>query len=532
MKKQFVVGTLLCTVMLNSIAIPAVTDVARAVTISEGIHSVKVKFSTDFGKARDLSVSGKIGEKIDISNKIPKGYTLAPGQSSQIMIDGNSSTVQVKLSANTRWDMIQFMGGKGVSASSIQKHTGELITINDYKKYVPAGYEIDTTKQTSFVSGNNNWGETFIVYIKKSTEPVKTSTMIHLDTDFGKVKSVQIDGIHGEKSTISHLVPKGYSLAKYQSDFIVHDVNKEEVRVRLSSIEHYVTIQFNTGSGFSMRAIKKHTGEKITLADYKKYIPAGYEVVNPQAEFVATHRNDTFIVNLKKSNKPVSKVTNILKFVDQHGKTVDEKQVSGDLGSKITLIPGKNYTINQFPRYTLEKSGTVSTIKVSSRNIVNFTRADGFVVKSILVDMDKEGHPVYSDTEIPTGYGVSRIKYEYDQFGSKIFVIEVRKILVNKIRFIDPHGRNVFEKELRGYRGEKIKLTAPEGYTLIDEDVLGTHEISDEHQIHNILVDKLFDEEIDSGQKEPEKKKSIIHKIISLIIKIHGLVKHLTGRLI
>lgn len=280
MKKNILIGTLLCGMVLGSVVAPNIALAAENLREeSTKKKKLTLHYAADFGDPKSVQITTTTGQLLDLKKFLPKGYDLATDQNENVMITERTDAVTIKLAAQTRYDMIQFMGAKGVSMRSILKHTGEMITIKDYEKFVPKGYVVDTNRQTTFVSGNDRWGQTFHVYLKP--EPVVTH--VEKEIKFVTEDGVNLEGfsamfsVNGQLVIDPDKVPEGYEIEPRY--ITVLDNGEKTIEVKLFKLFNN-TIQFVTPDGeiVSTTQIKGRADHEVIVQ-----APEGYEY--PDASF-------------------------------------------------------------------------------------------------------------------------------------------------------------------------------------------------------------------------------------------------------
>ncbi|WP_125711258.1 SLAP domain-containing protein [Companilactobacillus zhongbaensis] len=274
MKKKILISTLLCGMVLGSVATPSIVLAAENLREeSTKKRKLTLHFTADFGAPKSVTITTTTGQFLDLKKFLPKGYFLADDQDQSIKITEKTDAITIKLAAKTRYDMIQFMGAKGVSMRSILKHTGEMITIKDYEKYVPKGYVVDTNRQTTFVSGNNNWGETFYVYLK----PAPVVTQVEKEIKFVTDDGVDLEGfsavfnVNGQLVVDPSKIPAGYEIE--QRFITVTDDGERVIEIKLFKTFKNL-IQFVTPDGeiVATTEITGRPGHEVIVQ-----APEGYE---------------------------------------------------------------------------------------------------------------------------------------------------------------------------------------------------------------------------------------------------------------
>lgn len=274
MKKKILISTLLCGMVLGSVATPSIVLAAENLREeSTKKRKLTLHFTADFGAPKSVTITTTTGQFLDLKKFLPKGYFLADDQDQSIKITEKTDAITIKLAAKTRYDMIQFMGAKGVSMRSILKHTGEMITIKDYEKYVPKGYVVDTNRQTTFVSGNNNWGETFYVYLK----PAPVVTQVEKEIKFVTDDGVDLEGfsavfnVNGQLVVDPSKIPAGYEIE--QRFITVADDGERVIEIKLFKTFKNL-IQFVTPDGeiVATTEITGRPGHEVIVQ-----APEGYE---------------------------------------------------------------------------------------------------------------------------------------------------------------------------------------------------------------------------------------------------------------
>ncbi|WP_125768392.1 SLAP domain-containing protein [Companilactobacillus furfuricola] len=274
MKKNILIGTLLCGMVLGSVVAPNIALAAENLREeSTKKRKLTLHYTTDFGDLKSVQITATTGQLLDLKKVLPKGYDLAIDQEEKIMITEKTDTVTIKLAAQTRYDMIQFMGAKGVSMRSILKHTGEMITIKDYEKFVPKGYVVDTNRQTTFVSGNDRWGQTFYVYLK----PAPAVTHVEKEIKFVSEDGISFQGfsavfnINGQLVIDPDKIPEGYEIEPRY--ITVLDNGEKTIEIKLFKLFNN-TVQFVTPDGeiVSTTEIKGRADSKVSVQ-----APEGYE---------------------------------------------------------------------------------------------------------------------------------------------------------------------------------------------------------------------------------------------------------------
>lgn len=359
MKRKLLLGTLLCGMMVGSVVVPNVVSAAEDLrTESSKKKKFKLKFKADYGQPKSIEIDAINGHQLNINQFVPKGYSLANGQSDLIMITKHSSEMTIDLAANTRWDMIQFMGGRGVYTRSIEKHTGEKIVLEDYEKFVPKGYMVDTSKQTTFVSGNDRWGQTFHVYIKPIEEKVPvTNTIEFVDEKSQKIDSKTVTGLVGDKVQLADT--ENYQIVGNKSYVIKADKSVSKIKVKKLKIEK--EIQFVTDDGVSISGFSAFFDLNGQLVIDQDKIPEGYEIEQTYKQ--ATDDGKKVVeIKLFKTFK------NTVQFVTPNGEIVATEQISGRPGHEVIVQApeGYEYPDTSFKIFNILSEDTTQKVVVMS----------------------------------------------------------------------------------------------------------------------------------------------------------------------
>ncbi|MCH4009213.1 SLAP domain-containing protein [Companilactobacillus sp.] len=448
MKKKFLVGTLLSGFILGSFVLPTVSSAAEVLE-SESEKKKKSKH----GHQGSLKMDSAIFKDL---------HFVGPKHLENV--------------GQTRHDTIQFMGLRKTVTQLITTHVGQRVTIKDYEKYIPKGYEVDTSRTYSFVAQDKPWPETFMVYLKKSVQTELTAK-INFEADFGKVPATEVSGKSGTTINLEKYVPAGYSLATGQDKEFVLSEKTKSLTVKIVAEKHYDSIQFFGTGGFY--SVAKRVGEKITLADYQKFIPKGFVIDKSiQYEFVSGNRGQNFIVYLK----TMAKISNTVNFVDEHGKLLGTKTVSGYDGEKVKLVDTDEYKITGSHTYTISEKQTVAEIKATPAKIekeIKYVTDDGVEFEGFNAIFDVNGQLVIDQAKIPAGY---EIEYGYEPIlndGKKVITVKLFKTHKNTVQFVTPHGEIVGTTEIAGRSNHEVIVTPPSGFEYLDSS----------YKIFNILSD-------------------------------------------
>ena len=296
------------------------------------------------------TISGKVGDQINVNLSLPDGYELANKDEqipSSITVgeDGiNTITIQVKKLPVVQTGSINYVDqdGKVIKTDTISGKVGDQINVN---LSLPDGYELANKDEQipSSITVGEDGINTITIQVKK-LPVVQTGSINYVDQNGKTVKIDKLTGKVGDTIKVTLSLPDGYELANKDehipSTITVGDdgIKTIIINIKKNPITKTGTINYIDPDGKVVKTdqVSGKVGDKV---DVKISLPDGYELANkdeqvPSTITVGEDGIGTINVNVKK----VPRVqTGTINYVDPDGKVVKTDKISGKVGDKINI---------------------------------------------------------------------------------------------------------------------------------------------------------------------------------------------------
>ena len=475
-------------------------------------RQVKLYLVNEHGWTIDSkTISGKVGQTVDINYTIPQGYTLDPSQKpvksyTFKMADNPDITIhliQNKQPATVNIEYIDLSNNKVVGHQAFSGNIGDTIDIS-YK--APDGYELDSSQLFIPRLYLNEKSQTLHCYVIKNDSLVKDShyTINYIDDENNNIGQQILSGKPGQQTDINYKLPDGYTLKPGQQLPKVHQFgNADEsfdVHVTSPQKKATVTVHYINSQTQSEVGSETYTGELNKPMDLQFHYPNNFKADTTKA--TSTHITpQTATSDVNVYVVPVENVNNnrtlTIHYKDGN-KDIGTQTINGVVDQTISIdyqIPNgykvvdSNTLQNEF---TFNKDGNTDlTVNVTpdaqdtNRTIhIQYMNGNKRVGSQEL--SGKIGQAVTISYAIPNGYKVTDMTqlqkaYTFTDKNNKDIIIQVqedkpvetRSIHIN---YVDDHGKTIKSTPITGELGSTVPInySVPDGYHRIDGDQLPT----------------------------------------------------------
>jgi hypothetical protein len=396
-------------------------------------------------------IDGNVGDTVDITNYLPKGYSLATEEPRMVTLYANMTNgTKIRVDPKKHDFKVNYLDidkdfklvGESITRSvfpefyySVQEHLTEL----------PKGYIVSYKSEDSYSTKNTDKLEEFNVYVKYVGEEIPNVIIFH-DSETGFSFKKVLKGKLNDELVLNHkILPEGY----YFGDRHWSKNNYE-----------YTIIPFE----------REHVVEIIKKAPSS--IPG----------------------------QDANIVTNYIRILDEFGEAIGHKEVVGKIGDIVDLNKKfKHYDFGSKKEYQIKPQGNFISLSPKIDVVKN---------KFKIVDSDDPSH-VLTDCAILEGEfeswidwtDFSQIKiegyapspsnghYMFDDEFEEIRTFSFAKAVTNQVQFITPEGNQVSKTSKTGVDKQSIDVEAPEGYE-IPANYLHSIILSKNNSIQHVVVIK------------------------------------------
>ena len=264
------------------------------------------------------TISGKVGDQINVKLSLPDGYELANKDEqvpSTITVgdDGiKTININIKKIPVTKTGTINYIDpdGKVVKTDQVSGKVGDKVNVN---LSLPDGYELANKDEQvpSTITVGDDGIKTININIKK-IPVIKTGTINYIAPDGKVVKTDQVSGKVGDKVDVKLSLPDGYELAnkdeQVPSTITVGEDGIKTITIQVKKLPVVQTGSINyvdqDGKVIKTDTISGKVGDQINV---NLSLPSGYELANkdeqvPSVITVTENGIGTINVNVKKIN--------------------------------------------------------------------------------------------------------------------------------------------------------------------------------------------------------------------------------------
>ena len=456
------------------------------------------------------TVSGNLGDRINLTNLIPNGYELVNSSNPVYFVaDGIVQNVALKKKTPASTDVqntIKFKTADGSQIGTNQIITGTPGDVINISSLIPVGYEL-VNKNARYNIGAAN--TTIDVLVQKISTAVDNYIQFTVNgQNMGNL--ISVNGEPNSAINITDKIPAGYELVDKNASIKIDPISGKIIKVALKKKNsstpttgtNYLQFTVNGSNYGDQIQVSGNVGSSIKIADY---IPKGYELVDKNAEASIDGNGTVFKIAIQKA-KTADATTNYIQFKVNGTNFGTAHKVSGNVDEVInltSLIPS-GYELAKTPlTIKFGADGTTHNVELKKSNgtVTNYIQftIDGQDYSIRIERTGKEGDPIDIIPWIPSGYELVDKKASI-RFGANG---TVQRIAIQKSSSTTPasvsnwiqftvNGTNFSSAiKVTGKTGSPINLSSlvPEGYELVNKDSIVN--FGNDGDVYKIAIQKI-----------------------------------------